>query len=61
MILKIKEVLGLKPLMKEYLKEVVEREKVNDNEIMTDDKFTGMPGQLFHNCLMVILYCCQHE
>ena len=61
MILEIEEELGLKPLMEEYHEEVVERGEVDDDEIVADDEFTGTPGQLFHNCLMDILYCRWHE
>ena len=61
MILEIKEELGLKPSVEEYHEEVVERREVDDDEIAADDEFTGMPGQLFCNHLMDILYRRQHE
>ena len=61
MILEIKEELGLKLSVEEYHKEVVERREVDDDKIAADDEFTGTLGQLFHNCLMDILFHHQHE
>ena len=61
MILEIEKELGLKPLMEEYCEGVVERGEVDDDKIMADDEFAGMPGQLFHNRLMDILYHRWHE
>ena len=61
MILEIEEELGLKPSMEEYREGVVERGEVDDDKIAADDKFMGMPGQLFRNCLMDILYRRWHE
>ena len=61
MILEIEEELGLKLLMEEYHEKVEERGEVDDDKIMADDEFIDMPGQLFCNRLMDILYHCQHE
>lgn len=44
MILKIEKKLGLKLLMEEYCKKVVERGEVNNDKTTADDKFMDTPG-----------------